>query len=78
METPRKFIVAKLSIRKLGSSSGIIISTDEDPSLRIKNFAMITLRGVSTKLYFYVILTMQTYKELVIVLFRFGSESPLL
>ena len=78
METPRKFIVAKLSIRKLGSSSGIIISTDEDPSLRIESFAMITLRGVSTKSYFYVILTMKTYKELVIVLFRFGSESPLL
>ena len=78
METPRKFTVAKLSIRKLGSSSGIIISTDEDPSLRIESFAMITLRGVSTKLYFYVILTMQTYKELVIVLFRFGSESSLL
>ena len=78
METPRKFIIAKLSIRKLGSSSGIIISTDEDPSLRIESFAIVTLRGVSTKLYFYLILTMQSYKELVIVLFRFGSKFPLL
>ena len=47
METPRKFIIAELSIRKLGSSSvliipiiiiiSIIISTDEDPSLRIES-----------------------------------------
>ena len=28
----------------------IIISTDEDSSLRIESFAMINLRGVSTKL----------------------------
>ena len=37
-ETPRKFIIAELSIRTLGPSSVltiIIISTDEDPSLRI-------------------------------------------
>ena len=27
----------------------IIISTDEDPSLRIESFAIINLRGVSTK-----------------------------
>ena len=52
VETPRKFIIAELSIRKLGSSSGIIISTDEDPSLRIESSAIINLRGVSTKLYF--------------------------
>ena len=30
----------------------IIISTDEDPSLQIESFAIINLRGVSTKLYF--------------------------
>ena len=30
----------------------IIISTDEDPSLRIESSVMINLRGVSTKLYF--------------------------
>ena len=51
METPRKFINAKLSISKPGSSSVliiIIISTDEDPGLRIESFALINLRGVST------------------------------
>ena len=61
VETPRKFIIAELSIRKLGSSSVLIIltiistvlsiiSTDEDPSLRIESSAIIDLRGVSTKL----------------------------
>ena len=35
METPRKFITAKLSIRKPGSSSVLIIcDEDEDPGLR--------------------------------------------
>ena len=53
VETPRKFISAKLPIRKPGSSSLLfIICTDEDPSLRIESFAMINLPGVSTKLYF--------------------------
>ena len=37
VETPRKFITTKLSIRKPGSSSVLIIS-----------FAVINLRGVST------------------------------
>ena len=55
VETPRKFIIAELSIRKLGSSSVVfisIISADEDPSLRIESSAIINLviRGVSTKL----------------------------
>ena len=57
VETPRKFIIAELSIRKLGSSSVLIIlvllciiSTDEDPSLRIESSAIINLRVVSTKL----------------------------
>ena len=52
VETPRKFIIAELSIRKLGSSSSsdLLISTDEDPSLRIESSAIINLRGVSTKL----------------------------
>ena len=49
VETPRKFTFAKLSIRKLGSSS---VLNDEDPSLRIEIFAILNLRGVSTKLYF--------------------------
>ena len=71
METPRKFIIAELLIRKLGSSSVLIInnnnitSTDEYPSLRIENSAIINLRGVSTKLYLNLIFTMQTYKELI-------------
>ena len=54
VETPRKFIIAELSLRKLGSSSVLIIffiiSTDEDPSLQIESSAIINLRGVSTKL----------------------------
>ena len=53
-ETPRKFIIAELSIRKLGSSSLLIIAfiirNDEDPSLRIESSAIINIRGVSTKL----------------------------
>ena len=36
VETPRKFITAKLSIKAL------------DPGLRIESFAVINLRGVST------------------------------
>ena len=54
VETPRKCITAKLSILKPGSSSVLIIclchiiSTDEDPGLRIESFAVIHLRGVST------------------------------
>ena len=51
VETPRKLIIAKLLLRKLGSSSVLImhhiINTDEDPSLRIESLAMINLRGVS-------------------------------
>jgi hypothetical protein len=40
-----------------------IISTDEDPGLRIESFAVINLRGVSTNKTIYFI-AMQTYKEL--------------
>ena len=69
VETPRKFIMAELSIRKLESSSVLIIriiSTDEDPSLRIESSAIINLRGVSTKLgKYYIVFTMQTYKKLI-------------
>ena len=49
VKTPSKFISAELSIRKLGSSSvliissSVIISTDEDPSLRIESSAIIDL-----------------------------------
>ena len=60
VETPRKFIIAELSIRKLGSSSVLIISgsanniisTDEDPSLRIESSAIINLRGVCSLFYY--------------------------
>ena len=77
METSRKFIVAKLSIRKLGSLPVLIlnniisisISTDEDPSLRIESFAIINLRGVSTKLNKYIVFTMQTWKEFISFIF---------
>ena len=55
VETPRKFIIAELSIRKLGSSSVLIIiidnnymsllyiSTDEDPSLGIESSVIVNL-----------------------------------
>ena len=75
METPRKFITAKLSIRKPGSSSVLIIcyssvlhiiSTDEDPGLRIESFAVINLRGVSTNKTIIYFIAMQTYKELIL------------
>ena len=80
METPRKCITAKLSIRKPGSSSVLIIctyihmyiytylhiiSTDEDPGLRIESFAVINLRGVSTNKTIICFIAMQTYKELI-------------
>ena len=59
METPRKFITAKLSIRKpadLHIKTIMTISTDltdEDPGLQIESFAVINLRGVSTNKKYY-------------------------
>ena len=51
VETTRKLVIAiKLSIRKLGSSSVLIMAT-EYPSLRIEGFEIVNLRCVSTKLY---------------------------
>ena len=47
------------------NSNSRIISTDEDPSLRIESSAIIYLRGVSTKLNKYIVFTMQTYKKLI-------------
>jgi hypothetical protein len=41
-----------------------IISTDEDPGLRIESFALINLRGVSTNKTIICFIAMQTYKEL--------------
>jgi hypothetical protein len=55
VETSRKYITAKL----------IIISTDEDPGLRIESFAVINLRGVSTNKTIICFIAMQTYKELI-------------
>ena len=46
------------------NSNSRIISTDENPSLRIESSAIINLRGVSTKLNKYIVFTMQTYKKL--------------
>ena len=46
------------------NSNSRIISTDEDPSLRIESSAIINLRGVSTTLNKYIVFTMQTYKKL--------------
>ena len=57
VETPRKFIIAKLSIRKLGSSSGIIIMAVLLALMKIRAYGTDrklcnnNLRGVSTKLY---------------------------
>ena len=42
-------------------------NTNEDLSLRIESYAIINLRVVSTKLKKYVVLTMQTYKELIYI-----------
>jgi deoxyribodipyrimidine photolyase-like uncharacterized protein len=42
-----------------------IISTDEDPGLRIESFAVINLRGVSTNKTIICFIAMQTYKELI-------------
>jgi hypothetical protein len=46
VETPRKFITAKLTTHH-------IINTDEDPGLRIQSFAVINSRGVSTNKKYY-------------------------
>ena len=52
------------------NSNSRIISTDEDPSLRIEiSSAIINLRGISTKLNKYIVFTMQTYKKLITELY---------
>jgi hypothetical protein len=40
-----------------------MISTDENPGLRIESFAVINLRGVSTNKTIICFIAMQTYKE---------------
>ena len=55
--------------------TSIIIGTDEDPSLRIESSVIINLCGVSTKLYFILTFTMQTYKELLSsIFFKIGIQ----
>jgi hypothetical protein len=51
-----------------------IISTDEDPGLRIESFAVINLRGVSTNKTIIYFIAMQTYKELIISTVVFGRS----
>ena len=41
-----------------------IISTDEDPGLRIESFAILNLRGVSTNKTIIYFIAMQTYKDI--------------
>ena len=56
----------------LVNSNSRIISTDEDPSLRIESSAIINLRGVSTKLNKYnIVLNRGRYKQLRVVDKRF-------
>ena len=52
------------------NSNSRIISTDDDPSLRIESFAIINLRGVSTKFNKYIVFTMQAYKNLKLSFFH--------
>ena len=65
-QTKILFFLSRHFIYKKGrvNSKSRIISTDEDPSLRIESSAIINLRGVSTKLNKYIVFTMQTYKKL--------------
>ena len=68
VETPLKFIIAELSIRKLGSSSVLMIELLALMKIRAYGskalHAIINLRGVSTKLNKYIVFTMQTYKKI--------------
>ena len=45
------------------NSNNRIISTDEDPSLRIESSAIINLRGVSTKLNKYIFILLFEYER---------------
>ena len=65
METSRKFIVLFINLLLLlFKSRRPIISTDEDPSLRIESSAIINLRGVSTKLNKYIAFTCKHTRNL--------------
>ena len=52
-----------------------IISTDEDPGLRIESFAVINLRGVSTNKTIICFIAMQTYKELISMIKKLINNS---
>ena len=69
VETPRKFIIAELSIRKLGSSSVLIILLIILLALmKIRAYGSKALQyGVSTKLNKCIVFAMQTYKKLITV-----------
>ena len=62
---PREFIISKLLIRKLGSSSVLMKIR---VYIRIENFAIINLRGVFTILYFKIsTITLQTFTDVIII-----------
>ena len=42
-----------LHLARFSANNVLLYSTDEDPSLRIESFAIVKLRGVSTKLNLY-------------------------
>jgi hypothetical protein len=55
-----------------------IISTDEDPGLRIESFAVINVRGVSTNKTIICFIAMQTYKELITIIIDAVKLTPYL
>ena len=67
METPRKFITAKLSIREPGPSSVLIIllALMKIRAHGSKALKVINLRGVSTNKTITCFIAMQTYKEFI-------------
>ena len=65
MQNNRPDTYLVLRKHQVNLSLQIIISTDEDTSLRIESSAIINLRGISTKLNRYIVFIMQTFKELI-------------
>ncbi len=58
-------------------TSPALIISDEDPGLRIESFAIIQLRGVTTKFKIYFFTMLQTFKELKLVVFRVCGKRAL-
>jgi hypothetical protein len=58
------YTLPKVSAKQKKTKQFTIISTDEDPGLRIESFAVINLRGVSTNKTIICFIAMETYKEL--------------